>query len=335
MRKLWISFLVSLLLFSGILSAQEPFVGDLVRVESLVYGEPQKGAVIERLDRIENLLFGRSLPGTVAERQKRLVDFVFGGAGEEYPLAFKVASLEWIVLQEVFPGPLANRIDKLEEMILGSKRTDKPVAWRIENLMKLCVPTGEIKMSEVDVPRGQLVKVALLTPLDSRNNKTGDQVRVRLVDDLIFNGILVAPRGSMGVGEVVKVERAGAFGKSGKVDVKFKYIESLLAEEIPICMGERAAEESKKEMEGRAWAVVTSFVGLGVFGPVGLVAGAFVHGEEAKIPAGAKFYLEVSEDVKTRGLVLEGVAIRKPSEPKKEVEPKGDGEGEIKVKKAE
>lgn len=302
-RIVFLSVVICVLLVS-IGFAQEPFAGDLIKVEKLIYGEPQKGAVIERLNKIENMLFGRTLPGTLLERQKRLVDFVFGGTGGEYPLAFKVASLEWFVLQEVFPGPLSNRIDKLEEMIIGERRSDKPVAWRIENLTKLCVPAGEIKMEEVDLPKGQLVKVTLLTPLDSRSNKAGDEVRLRLIEDLIYNGVLVAPRGSIGVGEVIKVERAGAFGKTGKVEVKFKYVESLLGVEVPICMGEKAAEENKKEVEGRAWAVISSFVGLGVFGPVGLVAGAFVHGEEAKIPAGTKFYLETSEDVKVRGLVV-------------------------------
>ncbi|MCD6363272.1 MAG: hypothetical protein J7M13_04655 [Synergistetes bacterium] len=306
---------------------EKAFIGDLIKVEKLVYGKPQQGAVIERLNRIERMLFGRTLPGTILERQRRLIEFVFEGTEDEYPLCFKIASLEWLVLQEVFPGPLSSRVDKLEEMIIGKEQTDKPLAWRVENLIKLCVPSGEIKMGEVELPKEQLVKVTLLTPLDSRKNKPGDLVRIKVISDLIYHGVLVIPRGSIGYGKVVKVERAGSFGKAGKVNVEFNHVEDMLGEEIPVCMGKRAAEENKREMKGRAWAVVSSFVGLGVFGPVGLVAGAFVHGEEAKIPAGAKFYLETSQDVKVKGLIV------KEEEVKKEIEKKGEGTKEEKEPK--
>lgn len=326
---------ISLLLFFSIGSTQEIFTGDLMKVETLIYGEPQSGAVLERLSKIENMLFGRVLPGTVLERQKRLVEFVFEGVEGEYPLIFKIASLEWFVLQEITSGPLVNRIDKLEEMVLGQKRGDKPVAWRVENLVKLCVPAGKITMEEIELPKGQLVKVSLLTPMDSRQNKVGDTVKVRVLEDLIYNGILVIPRGTVGVGEIVKVERAGAFGKMGKIDVKFKYVESLVGKEVPVYVGERAAEQTKKEAEGRAWAAITSFVGLGIFGPVGLVAGAFVHGEEAKIPAGTKFYLEVSEDIKIRGLVTEGIQkeVKKSEEMELESEEELESEGQPKGEK--
>ncbi len=305
----------SSLAFAG---EEKVFIGDLIKVEKLVYGKPQQGAVIERLNKVEKMLFGRTLPGTILERQKRLIEFVFEGAEGEYPLCFKIASLEWLVLQEVFPGPLSSRVDKLEEMIVGKEQADKPLAWRVENLMKLCVPSGEIKMEEVKLPKEQLVKVTLLTPLDSRKNKPGDLVKIKVIADLIYNGVLIVPRGSIGYGKVVKVERAGSFGKAGKVNVEFNYIEDMLGKRIPVCMGKRAAEENKREMKGRAWAVVSSFVGLGVFGPVGLVAGAFVHGEEAKVPAGAKFYLETSRDIEVKGLIV------KEEEVKQEIEKKGE-----------
>ncbi|KUK13476.1 MAG: TrbI/VirB10 family protein [Synergistetes bacterium] len=324
MRKIVVIFSIltfwALFCSFSIVVAQESFISDLVKVESIVYGEPQSGAVLERLNKIENLLFGRTLPGTVAERQKRLVEFVLNGMEGDYPLTFKISSLEWLVLQEVTSGPLANRIDKLEELILGERRADKPVAWRVENLMKLCVPTGEIKMEDVELPKGQLIKVSLLTPMDSRNNKPKDEVKFRVVEDLVFENVLVIPRGAIGVGEIVKVERAGAFGKTGKIEVRFKYVESIAGQKIPVYVGERAAEETKKEVESRAWAAITSFVGLGVFGPVGLVAGAFVHGAEAKIPAGTKFYLEVSEDVSVKGLATSFLKEegKEPSEVEKE-----------------
>ncbi|MCS7234004.1 MAG: hypothetical protein N3C62_04455 [Synergistetes bacterium] len=318
-------------LFSSAGLAQEIFTGDLVKVEALIYGESQGGAVLERLNRVENMLFGRTLPGTVVERQKRLIEFVFEGVEGEYPLAFKIASLEWFVLREVISGPLASRIDKLEEMVLGQKRGDKPMAWRVENLIKICISTGEIKMEEVNLPKGQLIKVSLLTPMDSRQNKAGDVVKVKVLEDLIYNGILVVPKGATGVGEIIKVERAGAFGKAGKIDVKFKYVESLVGKEIPVYVGERAAEETKKEVEGRAWAAITSFVGLGVFGPIGLVAGAFVHGEEAKIAAGTKFYLEVSEDIRIKGLLTDKVQ-KEENKRVEEVEPEVDEEPDNKEK---
>lgn len=38
------------------------------RIETVIYGEPSKGGLVERLNGIERELFGRSLPGSIAER---------------------------------------------------------------------------------------------------------------------------------------------------------------------------------------------------------------------------------------------------------------------------
>ena len=56
-----------------------------------------------------------------------------------------------------------------------------------------------------------------------------------------------------------------------------------------------AAEEAK--------AAGATVAGMIVFGPVGVVTGAFVHGKELTVPAGSTLFVQAKEDVELYGLV--------------------------------
>ena len=62
-------------------------------------------------------------------------------------------------------------------------------------------------------------------------------------------------------------------------------------------------ELAKKATQSEAKAAGATVAGLVLFGPIGIVSGAFVHGKELTIPAGTTLYVQVKDDVEIFGLV--------------------------------
>ena len=46
-----------------------------------------------------------------------------------------------------------------------------------------------------------------------------------------------------------------------------------------------------------------SLAGIAVLGPVGIVAGAFVHGKDVRLPAGTELYIQTKADTTLYGVV--------------------------------
>ena len=61
-------------------------------------------------------------------------------------------------------------------------------------------------------------------------------------------------------------------------------------------------EEAKKEMQHLAMAAGASLAGIAVLGPLGVVAGAFVHGKNVDLPAGTELYIQTKTDTTVYGV---------------------------------
>ena len=93
-----------------------------------------------------------------------------------------------------------------------------------------------------------------------------------VAQDVIHNNMVVIPRGTRGMGEVIWETDKGAFGKSGKMEVEIKYIE-LGGRRVPV------QGKFRQEGEGNTVATIATAVMVGVFS-------AFVTGKSAVIPKG-------------------------------------------------
>lgn len=272
---------------------------NLERVETVLYGGPQAGGLLDRLGRAEKDLFGRELPGSLTERQTALIQFLEKGTAGQPGFLFKLGVAEWAVAQQVYPGKYAAaRLEGLEQLLEGRTQTG-PLAMRLERLVTKLLPGG-IQGTTVSVPAATLVKVRLLQPLAARFSKAGDKVGLELVDDLKLQGALVAPRGSRVVAHVQSVEGPRSFGRPSEVKVAFEYLESLGIEQIPMLVGDAAkkATQLDKSLVGAAGA---SALGMVLLGPVGLAGGFLVRGDDKTVPSGTQFYLEAGRAVSVLG----------------------------------
>lgn len=271
-------------------------IGDL---EEMIYGRTHPGSLVERLERLERDLWGETRTGPLLARVEAINDELTRSGMEGSSLLLRLNAVEWMLNQEVTSGqPLARRIEQVEVGVWGERQTG-PFSQRLANMMELVWPGGRLNVAEVEVPAQTLVKIRLLEEVNSGNARVDQLVPYRVASDVMVDGRLVLPAGTEGKARVVKVEAAGSLGRSGRVELDFGVVRAIDGTDVRMNVDERAAEQN-----AQAAAAAASVAGAVLLGPIGLVSGYFVRGQDHVIPAGSEFYVEVVNPVKVHGLSL-------------------------------
>ena len=267
-------------------------------VEKILYGSEQEGSLVERTNKLEKDLFG--LPGKEALMSKveRIYVYVRDSSASTPSLIFKMGALEWSLTQSVGKGPLKSRLDTLERTVSGVMGTGS-IDSRVSRLMTITFSNARLQTGMVTLPKDSLVKIKLVTPLDSKKNKTGDAVEFEVAEDLYAGGMMVLPKGAPGIGKLTKVEQAQNFGRDAKLEVNFEKVTALDLTLVPTVLGEKA----KKETESTATAAGAGFAGMILLGPIGVVGAAFVHGKNITVPAGTTLFIQTQADAELTGLI--------------------------------
>jgi hypothetical protein len=270
------------------------------QLEVMLYGQAQGGALIERIERLERDVFGESKTGPILVRVDNLTAYLSSGIGGENSLNLKLNAIEWMVYQEVSTGqPLYTRLDRLESAMYGTTQTGSVVS-RIDELLMMVWATDKLNVDVVTVPKETLVKIKLLTELDSSKNKVGDSVRYRVMDDVVIKDRLVIAAGTEGVGRVREVSTAKRLGQDGRLVVDFGTLAAIDGSSVALVVEEKATEKNKS-LELAAGA---GMAGVILLGPIGLAGAWFVKGRDVVIPMGTEFYVEVMRDARVSGLSL-------------------------------
>lgn len=275
-------------------------IAQLNRIETVLYGKVMPGALIERINHIEQDLFGKTETGALVLRIQKADAFISTGALQGASLKLKLNAAEWMIYQKLTEGqPLLQRIDAIETGVYGTPQKGS-VVERIDALVKLVWPSGKIETGVEELAKETVVKISLLTELNSASSQVGQKVRYRVTQDLVVNNKVLLPAGAEGVGTVTKVDSAGRLGRDGRVEVDFGSAPGLDGTLVTLTMGSKAFEINKS-LEGAAAA---SMAGILLLGPIGLIGGYFVKGQDIVVPVGTQFFLEVAKPVKLTGLSL-------------------------------
>lgn len=273
----------------------------LTQVEEILYGRSQEGALIPRLERVEMDVFGRlNSDSAILVRVQRLTNLLTGVEGD-LSLTMKLNVIEWATFQQVHEKlSISRRLDQLESALYGQTRSNEGLGQRLDDLMRMMWPGGRVYVSETVVPKATLVRIELLTELNSETSKPGDVLRYQVVDDVVIDHQVVIPAGTQGEGSILAVDSAGRLGQDGLVRVDFGTVRAIDATSVPLQIAEEATEQNKS-IELAAGA---SIAGVVLLGPIGLAAGYFVRGRPHVVPVGTKFYVEVSRDTQVNALSL-------------------------------
>jgi hypothetical protein len=282
------------------------------RIETIVYGEPNKGGLIERLNSIEKELFGRSLPGSISERHAATLNFLEVGTEDQPSMLFKLGVAEWIVGRVQPRKPALTRMENLETELDGEMQYGKPLAMRVERILSTLV-AEPVTFQEVILPGATILKLKFLQELSPATSKKGEFVGLALVDDLLVNRNLVAPKGSLVETYVREVKQPRAFGVPGEVRLDFRALLPLGPQRPPVTLGNAAKKATEDAQKGRdrgagglIGAGAASVGGALLLGPIGLVGGALIRGNSIKIPEGAVMFLETSGDVRVSAYPVPG-----------------------------
>lgn len=139
----------------------------------------------------------------------------------------------------------------------------------------------------IEAPRGVLpanseIAVTPVSDLTSKGIKVGHIVPITTVYDVMHNGYVVIPKGTLGQAEVTWRTGKGAFGKSAKIDLSYQWLD-LNGRKIAL------SGKHRQNGEGNTGAAVGAWVAAGVIG------GALVTGKSAKLPAGTPLIARTAE----------------------------------------
>ncbi|MBF0498740.1 MAG: hypothetical protein HQM09_01295 [Candidatus Riflebacteria bacterium] len=272
------------------------------RCEKYLYSQTGDGALTERLTRIERDLLGRVSSSSPARKVENLSNFLFRGDSRSPSLDLKINYLEWNVFHETRVGPLVERLNALDKKLSG-KPSSEPLAFRIEQLVAMIADNGIVLLHQVTIPRGHEIRVRIGKPLSSRDAKIGSEIPLTVIDDVfIDHNILVIGKGELAVGELDQVRPAGRFGRTGRLKMTIREVNSIDGTIIPVAFTDLAMNEIDKKKLGMA--AGASAVGYLALGPVGLVGGIFVKGKEAELPKDSELILTATEDTRVNGVVI-------------------------------
>ena len=141
-----------------------------------------------------------------------------------------------------------------------------------------------VQPGHVYIPKGTTFDVELVKAANSKTNKTGQAIDVRMVDNLMINGVVVIAKDTIGDATVTEARKAGGFGRKGKLIITPTKIKTINNVSIPLT----ASLEGAGHSDGGAVAVAVA---------VSLVGGIFMKGSNIDYPAGTNIKVAVEKDI--------------------------------------
>ena len=139
---------------------------------------------------------------------------------------------------------------------------------------------------DIEVPAGTSVVLKFLEPVDSATIKEGAPVKFEVGADVLVQRAVIFKQGTPAEGVVTDVSKPGIFGKNARVHIAF--IQIMAGDGRPVRLSPiDVTPESIKQVSDVGAAAGSSVAGAILLGPIGLAAGAFIHGGDVRVPVGA------------------------------------------------
>jgi len=162
------------------------------------------------------------------------------------------------------------------------------------------------------VAANSLMRVRLNEALNSKNARVGDQFRSTVVDPVYARGFQVIPPGSIVIGHVTHVTRAGRKSSAGSLNVAFTGVQlpngklhplnaSLATSGSADNEGEVKGGSSKKRnaafIAGGAvvGGLINGAVGVGIGAGAGIAGALIKKGKEAEVKPGTEFNIILNQ----------------------------------------
>ena len=145
-------------------------------VESSVYGQAQTGALLSRISR------------AISDRINTLYATMFDNSIRPSAIT-QMNGIEWFLSGHVSIKSITDRITALETTLYG-KAASGTLQKRMNDLALLAYGNSDAKTPLVSttIPADTLIKIKLVTPLNSETTKAGDVVKFQAAEDWFPRG---------------------------------------------------------------------------------------------------------------------------------------------------
>lgn len=144
----------------------------------------------------------------------------------------------------------------------------------------------------VTIADGTEISAATTETLSSKTSHEGDLLTFKVNEDVIIDGSVVIAKGAILKGVVTDSKRSGAFGKSGKLNIRIDTTTTVDGQTLKVRASKGKSGDSKT---GATVALVV------LFGPVGFLK----HGKQAEIKEGTliKVFTDEAKTVTIKDVV--------------------------------
>lgn len=185
-----------------------------------------------------------------------------------------------------------------------------------ENILQVMsvVPNGPPNLPEtglpnpspiktVKLPRGTAVLVETLYPVSSADFKINNTISFAVARPVFVDEALIIPRGTIARAKIVRVRKAGNFGRGGALTFQMEHIVAMDGTKIPVQLT-AAAEGGNRTGMLAVGAAATSALIFPYTAPAALVWG-FKKGDDAVVRGSKQFAAVIKNDMEIAGLVPE------------------------------
>lgn len=162
-------------------------------------------------------------------------------------------------------------------------------------------PNPASLIKTVKLPQGTVVFVETLYPVSSANFKLNNTIAFAVAKPVIVDGALVIPRGTIARAKIVRVKKAGNFGRGGALTFEMERIVAMDGTKIPVILTAAAEGGSRTGMLA-VGAAATSALIFPYTAPAALVWG-FKKGDDAVVRGSKQFAAVIKNDIEVAGLV--------------------------------
>lgn len=169
------------------------------------------------------------------------------------------------------------------------------------NLPDVDRPARESIVKTAKIPRGTVVVVETLYPVSSADIKLNNTIAFSVTRPVFVDEVLLIPRGTIARAKIVRVKKAGSFGRGGALTFDMESIVAIDGTRIPVQLT-AAAEGGNRTGVMAVGAAATSALIFPYTAPAAIVWG-FKKGDDAVLRGSKEFGAVIKNDTEVAGLL--------------------------------
>lgn len=223
-------------------------------------------------------------------KKNKLMSLLMAGiiAGSTFlPMASAYAATQTVngMNIDVNYDPFKDEIKKDEEAakVDESKMTFSQRMALKKQQEEVTITQSSVLPGHIYIPKRTALEVQLMDRMDCKRVQKYQPVDFKTVENLIINGVVVIPAGTIGKGYVYEVQKPGGFGRKGVLRIAANEIKTINGIKVPLMKG----LEGKGKTDGGAVAVAAA---------VSFLGGFLMKGSGIVYEPGTNFMVEVKAD---------------------------------------